>query len=115
MMKINAQHVNPFVEAAMHVVTQITGIEVRRGHLSYKAKVEPSFGVSIIIGIYGFLTGQIVYSLDGKLAERLVDKTAGGQVAAGEEDHVPGLPRGGGQHDHGQRHRACSTRGGTRS
>ncbi len=78
-MKINAKHVNPFVEAAMKVVNQIAGIEVRRGHLSYKAKVEPSFGVSIIIGIYGFLTGQIVYSLDGQLAERLVDKMLSGK------------------------------------
>ncbi len=79
MTKINAKHVNPFVEAAMRVVNQITGIEVRRGHLSYKAKVEPSFGVSIIIGIYGFLTGQIVYSLDGALAARLVDKMLEGK------------------------------------
>ena len=73
-MKIDARNVNPFVEAAMRVVTQITGIEVRRGHLSWKERVEPSYGVSIIIGIYGFLTGQVVYSLDGALAERLVDK-----------------------------------------
>ena len=79
MVKINAKHVNPFVEAAMRVVTQITGIEVRRGHLSYKAKAEPSYGVSIIIGIYGFLTGQIVYSLDGNLAERIVDKMLEGK------------------------------------
>jgi len=79
MMKINARHVNPFVEAAMKVVNQITGIEVRRGHLSYKPKVEPSFGVSIIIGIYGFLAGQIVYSLDGKLADKLVDKLLDGK------------------------------------
>jgi len=79
MMRINAQHVNPFVEAAMKVVKQIAGIEVRRGHLSYKANVEPSFGVSIIIGIYGFLTGQIVYSLDGKLADRLVDRLLEGK------------------------------------
>jgi chemotaxis protein CheX len=79
MTKINAHHVNPFVEAAMRVVSQVTGIEVRRGHLSYKSKVEPSFGVSIIIGIYGFLTGQVVYSLDGKLAEKLVDKLLEGK------------------------------------
>ena len=78
-MKINAKHVNPFVAAAMNVVNQITGIEVRRGHLSYKSKVEPSFSVSIIIGIYGFLTGQVVYSLDGKLAQRLVDKLLEGK------------------------------------
>jgi len=79
MVKINAKNVNPFVEAAMRVVTQIAGIEVRRGHLSYKLSVEPSYGVSIIIGIYGFLTGQIVYSLDGKLADRLVDKLLEGK------------------------------------
>jgi len=77
--RISAKHVNPFVEAAMRVVNQVTGIEVRRGHLSYKDKMEPSFGVSIIIGIYGYLTGQIVYSMDGKLAERLVDKMLEGK------------------------------------
>ena len=79
MTRINAANVNPFVEAAMRVVAQITGIEVRRGHLSFKPKAEPSYGVSIIIGIYGFLTGQVVYSLDGALAQRLVDKMLEGK------------------------------------
>ncbi len=78
-MKINAKYVNPFIEAAMKVVKQITGIEVRRGHLTYKPKVEPSFGVSIIVGIYGYLVGQVVYSLDSTLAERMVDKLLGGK------------------------------------
>ena len=76
-MKVNAKYVNPFIEAAMKVVSQITGIEVRRGHLSYKAKVEPSHGVSIIVGIYGFLVGQVVYSMDNSLAIRLVDRLMG--------------------------------------
>ncbi len=79
MQTISAKHINPFIEAAMAVVKQIAGIEVRRGHLSYKPKVEPSFGVSIIIGIFGFLTGQIVYSLDGNLAEKLADKLLQGK------------------------------------
>ena len=78
-MKFNAKYVNPFIEAAMKVVKQITGIEVRRGHLSYKVKVEPSFGVSIIIGIYGFLVGQVVYSMENSLAEKLVDKLLSGK------------------------------------
>jgi chemotaxis protein CheX len=63
----------------MRVVTQITGIEVRRGHLSYKERAEPSYAVSIIVGIYGFLTGQVVYSLDGNLAKHLVDKMLEGK------------------------------------
>ncbi len=78
-MKVNAKHVNPFIDAAMKVVQQIAGIEVRRGHLSYKAKVEPSYGVSIIVGMYGFLVGQVVYSLDGNLANRMVDKMLAGK------------------------------------
>ncbi len=78
-MQINAKHVNPFIEAAMRVVKQVVGIEVRRGHLSYKPKVEPSLQVSIIIGIYGFLTGQVVYSFDGRLAEKIVDKLLEGR------------------------------------
>jgi len=76
-MKINAKYVNPFIQAAMDVVKQITGIDVRRGHLSYREKPEPSFGVSIIVGIYGFLTGQVVYSMKQDLAEKLVDKMLG--------------------------------------
>jgi len=79
MVKINAKHVNPFVEAAMKVVTQIAGIEVRRGHLSFKERAEPSYEVSIIIGIHGFLTGQIVYCMEERLAARLVDKMLEGK------------------------------------
>lgn len=78
-MKVNARYVNPFIEAAMKVVRQISGIDVRRGHLSYKAQVDPSYGVSIIIGIYGFLVGQIVYSLDNSLADKLVDRLLDGK------------------------------------
>jgi len=73
-MKINAKYVNPFIQAAMNVIKQVAGIDVRRGHLSYKEKPDPSFGVSIIIGVYGFLTGQVVYSMKQDLAERLVEK-----------------------------------------
>ncbi len=78
-MKVNAKHVNPFIDAAMRVVRQIAGIEVRRGHLAYKNKMEPSYGVSIIVGMYGFLVGQVVYSLDSNLAHRMVDRMLEGK------------------------------------
>lgn len=78
-MKINAKFVNPFVEAGMNVVKQVAQIEVRRGHLSYKGKPEPSYGVSIIIGVYGFLTGQVVYSMKTEVADRLVERLLTGK------------------------------------
>jgi len=77
-MKINAKYVNPFIEAGINVVKQIAKIDVRRGHLSYKEKPEPSYGVSIIIGVYGFLVGQVVYSMKKEVAEHLVEKMLSG-------------------------------------
>ena len=70
-MKINAKFVNPFIDAGMNVVKQIAGIDVRRGHLSYKGQPEPSYGVSIIIGVYGYLSGQVVYSMKTVVADKL--------------------------------------------
>jgi len=74
MMKINAKFVNPFIEAGMNVVKQIAKIDVRRGHLSYKSKPDPSYGVCIIIGVYGYLVGQVVYSMKTEVAERIIEK-----------------------------------------
>ena len=73
-MKINATLVNPFVEAAMRVLEQVTGVEVRRGQLSYKGKPEPRHGVSIINGVFGYLTGQVIYNMRTEVAEKLVEK-----------------------------------------
>jgi len=73
-MKFNVKFVNPFIQAGMNVVKQIAKIDVRRGHLSYKDKPDPSYGVCIIIGVYGYLVGQVVYSMKTEVAERLVDK-----------------------------------------
>ena len=85
-MKIKAEYVNPFVEAGINVIKQVSDIAVRRGHLSFKLTAAPSYDVSIIIGIYGFLSGQVVYSMGRKLAERLVEKMLGdmsiGQIKA---------------------------------
>jgi chemotaxis protein CheX len=75
-MKINAKYVNPFIEAGIHVVKQVTKIDVRRGHLSYKQRPDPSYGVSIIIGVY---VGQVVYSMVREVAEKIVEKMLGGR------------------------------------
>ena len=76
-MKIEARYMNPFIDAAIKVVKQVAGIQVRRGHLSFKNKPEPSYGVTIIVGVYGFLVGQVVYSMEQAVADKLVDKMLG--------------------------------------
>ena len=61
-------------------------MQVRRGHLSYKKEPEPSYGVTIIVGVFGFLVGQVVYSMAQEVADRLVDKMLG--EASLEKDSI---------------------------
>lgn len=82
-MKINAELVNPFVEAGIKVFKELTNIEVRRGHLSFRMAPAPTYEVSIIVGVYGYLTGQVVYSMQKEVAVRLVQKILG-EVSAEE-------------------------------
>jgi chemotaxis protein CheX len=72
--KINAQLVNPFVEAAKTVVKQVTGHEARQGHLTYGDRPETRFGVSIVVGVHGCLEGQVVYNMKTEVAEKLVER-----------------------------------------
>ncbi len=76
-MKIDADIVNPFIEAVINVIRELTNIEVRRGHLSYRATPAPAYEVSIIIGVFGFVAGQVVYSMKKEVAVRLVQHILG--------------------------------------
>jgi chemotaxis protein CheX len=77
--KINAKLVNPFVEAATSVMKQAAGVEVRRGHLSYRGRPEHRYGVSIVIWVHGYLSGQVVFNMRTEVAEKLVERMLGGE------------------------------------
>jgi chemotaxis protein CheX len=62
-MNINAEFVNPFLEAASVVFKQIMNVDLRRGKLIIKESPIPSMDVAIMIGITGGVTGEVVYSM----------------------------------------------------
>jgi len=115
-MAISAEFVNPFIDAAISVAAKVAGISMRRGHLAYKRQPDPSYSVSIIIGVYGYLTGQVVYSMKKELADRLVERMLEGCSAAekqalyqdtlGERHQCPQPEEGdrAGDHHPGHRH-----------
>ncbi|MBP8986385.1 MAG: chemotaxis protein CheX, partial [Spirochaetes bacterium] len=74
-MNINAEYVNPFLEAASAVFKQLLNVDLRRGKLVIKEVPQPSHDVAIIIGITGAVTGQVVFSMSlemvGKIAKVL--------------------------------------------
>ncbi|HNW27205.1 MAG TPA: chemotaxis protein CheX [Spirochaetota bacterium] len=84
MVNINAEFVNPFLEAASAVFKSILNVDLRRGKLVIKESPIPSLDVAILIGITGGVTGEVVYSMGYnmafKIAQTLVPGLSDDQV-----------------------------------
>ncbi|HPS57684.1 MAG TPA: chemotaxis protein CheX [Spirochaetota bacterium] len=70
-MSINAEYINPFLEAASVVFKSILNVDLRRGKLIIKENPLPSQDVAIIIGITGGVTGEIVYSMSYPMVQKI--------------------------------------------
>ncbi len=77
-MNINAEYINPFLEAASAVFKSIMGVDLRRGKLSIKEYPEPAHEVAIIIGITGAVTGEVVYSMSYGMVFKIAEILAPG-------------------------------------
>jgi chemotaxis protein CheX len=77
-MNINAEYINPFLEAASAVFKSVMGVDLRRGKLSIKEYPEPSHEVAIIIGITGAVTGELVYSMSYGMVYKIANILAPG-------------------------------------
>ncbi|HOT45258.1 MAG TPA: chemotaxis protein CheX [Spirochaetota bacterium] len=71
MVNINAEFVNPFLEAASAVFKSILNVDLRRGKLVIKESPIPSLDVAILIGITGGVTGEVVYSMGYNMAFKI--------------------------------------------
>ena len=72
-MSINAEYINPFLEAATVVFKSILKVDLRRGKLIIKDNPVPSMDIAITIGITGGITGEIVYSMSFPMVEKIAD------------------------------------------
>lgn len=92
MVNINADFVNPFLEAASAVFKSILNVDLRRGKLVIKESPIPSLDVAIIIGITGGVTGEVVYSMGYamvvKIAQALVPGLKEDQVKSEYKDII---------------------------
>ncbi len=77
-MNINAEYVNPFLEAASAVFKSILNVDLRRGKLVIKESPIPSMNVAIIIGITGGVTGEVVYSMEFNMVYKIAGILAPG-------------------------------------
>jgi chemotaxis protein CheX len=77
-MNINAEYVNPFLEAASAVFKSVVNVDLKRGKLSIKEAPEPSLDVAILIGITGDINGEVVYSMNYGMVNKICSILAPG-------------------------------------
>ncbi len=71
---MKAEWANPFISNAIDVFEQLAHIKFERAELSVKEDTTPTNDISIIIGITGFIQGQVVYSLKEHTAQRIANE-----------------------------------------
>ncbi|MDA3899190.1 MAG: chemotaxis protein CheX [Spirochaetes bacterium] len=79
-MNINAEYVNPFLEAASAVFKSVMNVDLRRGKMIIKENPEPSHDVAIIIGITGAINGEVVYSMGYSMVTKIAEILAPGMT-----------------------------------
>jgi len=65
---VKAEYANIFIRSAVEVFQKETNITMSRKDLTKKDSPVPSLPVSIIIGVTGFIRGQVVYAMDQSFA-----------------------------------------------
>ena len=73
MSSINAEYINPFLEAATVVFKSILKVDLRRGKLIIKDNPLPSMDIAIKIDITGGISGEIVYSMSFPMVEKIAE------------------------------------------
>ena len=79
---MKAEFANPIIKAAVDVVASELKVKLSRKELKLKAKPEPSLPTFIIIGVTGFVQGQVVYAMDSNFSYEVAKAMLPGKLPA---------------------------------
>lgn len=65
---MRVEYINPFVEAAYAVLTEVLQEEVKRGDLYLRASSQSVLGVAAIVGLAGDVEGRILFDMTEETA-----------------------------------------------
>ena len=60
---MRVEYINPFVESAYNILTEVLNVEVKRGELYLKNAAMPMLGVAAIIGLAGDVEGRVLFDM----------------------------------------------------
>jgi chemotaxis protein CheX len=60
---MRVEYINPFVESAYNVLTEVLQTDVTRGELYLKSAAMPMLGVAMIVGLAGDVEGRVLFDM----------------------------------------------------
>ncbi len=71
---MRVEYINPFVEAAYNILTEVLGGEIKRGELYLKSTSVSVMGVAALVGLAGDVEGRVIFDMDLSTAMKIASK-----------------------------------------
>lgn len=68
---MRVEYINPFVEAAYNILSEVLGGEIKRGELFLKSTSMPVMGVAALVGLAGDVEGRVIFDMDMSTAMKI--------------------------------------------
>jgi chemotaxis protein CheX len=79
---VNSEFIQPFIDASIKVIGEVTARAVTRGPVSIKTSPVPVLGVASVIGIVGEIEGRLVLDVSRETSCRLASCMNGQELTA---------------------------------
>jgi len=77
---MRVEYINPFVEAANNILSEVLAGEVNRGDLFLKSTSMPVMGVATLVGLAGDVEGRVLFDMSMDTALRIASKMNGEEL-----------------------------------
>lgn len=71
---MRVEYINPFVETAYSVLSEVLSGDVRRGDLYLKSTSTPVMGVAALVGLAGDVEGRVLFDMSMDTAMKIASK-----------------------------------------
>ena len=82
---MRVEYINPFVEAAFNILTEVLKSDVKRGELYLKSNSMPILGVTAIVGLAGDVEGRVLFDMSEKTALDIASAMNGEKLLKNDE------------------------------
>ena len=82
---MRVEYINPFVEAAYNILTEVLGGEIRRGELYLKSTSIPVMGVAALVGLAGDVEGRVIFDMNLSTAMKIASRMNQEELATFDE------------------------------